>query len=374
MRRSQIGVCTEVLGLARCRTHLVSALGFMVLCLLISNLASAPAHARTPSPEIFAVSCAKKRVCAAAGRDWRTGRAYFMNTKSGGKRWKMRALPGQGEAYSVDCPSARRCVVGGISRDTGAATWSTFDAGLRWTTGRIPNPPNGLQTNSMSCPSVRHCVGAMYSAIGVSKDGGVRWKLTRYARPSISGVSCPTPKRCFAVGSSGRGALFGVSRNGGSKWNFRRLRVFGKSTTNLEDIECPTRRHCYVGGFMYQRSGGVIAFAASTSNGGRSWRWRMIGRGTSGDSRVQDVSCWAAAQCMAVAQDDLGSKEVSISAVTRNGGRSWNMRRIDNVGRFGGLFSVSCPSPKWCLAGGADGSGTLLMSSKSSGKNWTKLR
>lgn len=145
------------------------------------------------------------------------------------------------------------------------------------------------------------------------------------------------------------------------------LQMFGRSATVLSVIECPTKRDCYIGGHVYGKGGGVFATIASTRDGGRNWRKRKVGSGSNGDSEILDISCWSATCCLAVAKDDRGSQEVAISALARDGGLSWRNRRVAQAGS-GTVFSVSCPEPRWCMAGGGNSSGTLLNSTNIAGK------
>ncbi len=70
-------------------------------------------------------------------------------------------------------------------------------------------------------------------------------------------------------------------------------------------------------------------------------------------SEFQGVSCPAARFCVAVgtsSPDEYGQTMSTLTAILR--GKSWSIRNVPRVGSWSGLFGVSCPAVRFCVAVG----------------------
>lgn len=98
-----------------------------------------------------------------------TGRLFI--TDDGGATWRPLAVSAHFATESVDCGSARSCVVSGVSTKSNVPGYATSDGGAHW------QAVSGLGTQAVWCDTARLCVAAGFGAIAaqVSHDGGLVW-------------------------------------------------------------------------------------------------------------------------------------------------------------------------------------------------------
>jgi photosystem II stability/assembly factor-like uncharacterized protein len=181
------------------------------------------------------IACPSSRVCVVAGYG-------VLTTHDGGSTWTSRAVPrGTLPFVAVTCRGTL-CVALGYSEsaipsyasadiavsDDAGSTWALVDREVR----------SVSDLDAAACRSAIVClaVGEGYTvtkpgsppastqwpAIVSSSDAARSWKTARGPKPVtyLSGIACPTPTRCIAVGTKD-GATDGailVSANGGGSW------------------------------------------------------------------------------------------------------------------------------------------------------------
>jgi hypothetical protein len=167
---------------------------------------------------LLGVSCPSPASCVAVGDQ---GTAIW-----NGASWRYVALAAPSGAQAaglngVSCTSASACAAvgdyfsaAGLGPLTLADTWN----GTAWRFRPSPNPiPNGRnQLNAVSCTAPSACAAAGVDAAGdVNPSGafaetwdGTRWRLQPVPalpgamQTELSGVSCPAPGACTAVGTT----------------------------------------------------------------------------------------------------------------------------------------------------------------------------
>jgi hypothetical protein len=182
----------------------------------------------TPNPSsaassfLTSVSCASRRDCVAVG--------YSNSTPSGGsplaerwngRAWKIQRTPtptgaAATELFGVSCGTAGRCEAVGRWRKASGPEM-TIALGLKGKRWSVQQSGNGAGVfdnvlEDVSCVSPRACI-AVGSSTGSSTEiplaehwDGRHWKLQRVSTPAgavtgyLSGVSCPSPGACTAVG------------------------------------------------------------------------------------------------------------------------------------------------------------------------------
>lgn len=233
----------------------------------------------------------------------------------------------------------------------------------------------GGQLESVSCSSADACtaVGASGDLKGLTVTLAERWNGTSWQRqstpqpgrtvpgsvPGLTGVSCPTPAFCEAVGTnevSFTGISLAYGWTGGA-WRRQFFRAPpGSTSANLQRVSCASARFCEAVGFYTNSAGETADFAARWN--GSSWRLQRT-PGEAGSTRVilTGVSCASAQFCEAV-----GNSAGIGAFAERWNGTSWHAQALP-----GGTnaSAVSCVSVAFCEAVGSGG-GELW-----NGSSWT---
>src|SRR5690348_17196918 len=160
---------------------------------------------------------------------------------------------------------------------------------------------------------------------------------------TIAGVSCPTPRVCFAAGTGTREEGI-LERWNGRRWKRQRA-AFGEA--GPQAVSCSSPRACTV----------VTNLPFALRWNGSRWRkQRMAGASAGLNLESRDVSCPARRVCFAVALDDEGEDATS-PVIERWNGRRWSMMKIRLRARASDSFlnTLSCATATACVALGVDG-------------------
>ena len=259
-------------------------------------------------------------------------------TSDGGVSWTGQILANAAGGLSgVSCPSPTRCVaVGssfGSSGPDASLVFVSSDAGASWAPGTLPSGITGLE--AVSCPSTKFCLAvgnsaptggssaAVIDAIS-SKDGGSSW--TTAPSPgmgSVNALSCANARVCVAIGSSTgvTGSAQTLStKNGGAAWS---VSTIPHGMKYLLNVTCPTARRCVAVGYLGNPFQGknVPPGAMYSLNGGRSWSLGTLP--ASKASSINAVACSTAIRCVAVGSSS-GLNGTAKTNYTTNGGKTWS--------------------------------------------------
>ncbi len=228
--------------------------------------------------------------------------------------------------------------------------------------------------SGVSCPSPRAClaVGYQVDAAGAPVPLAERWNGRRWAIGSppappatgsfLFGVSCATARSCMAVGSSTRrGETVALAeRWNGIRWALQPAlqpggRIRGAHpTAYLAAVACPSTAACTAVGYAGNRAGtlGAPLIARWTRNAG--WLSQPAAPPPAAKAAfLSGVSCASPSDCAAVGflATRAGTSETLAEHWTQD---SWHLERIPTpVGATAvQLTGVSCPSPSFCSAVG----------------------
>lgn len=192
---------------------------------------------------------------------------------------------------------------------------------------------------------------------------------------SSAGCPCTPPTFCLAVG-----AWFGGSPHRGlfaEAWNGTRWRTIatpsGDQNDNLNAVSCVTHTDCMIIGSSQPGGRGHAVHLIAEHWNGRHWAVMHLPGSFSQELWTgnvigpSDISCPAAANCMAVGSHERAGTEVNV--VLHWNGRSWRTTKVPGPG---GLSSVSCATPGQCLAVGTSGIRTLATAWN--GRNWRAVK
>jgi hypothetical protein len=123
----------------------------------------------------------------------------------------------------------------------------------------------------------------------------------------------------------------------------------------LTAVSCPTRRFCAaVGSWSNEPYGGMDSAPLAETFNGRRWTLSLTPSMPTGWAGLFAVSCPSARFCVAVGQHRDGS-----GLVEQFNGARWSPMRL--AADAPSLLSVSCRSRTWCVAGGRSGLATLAI-------------
>lgn len=281
----------------------------------------------TQNADLLAVSCPQTGFYMAVDDE---GRIFRYN----GSAWYQAAAIANAAGYlnSVSCAARSWCMAilgGGDAVEMTGASWSTPD--------RI-DANNDLA--SISCPRVRFCM-AVDASGDAFRFAGSAWcvpkRLDISSNSEASSVSCPTQSFCMAVDSGGQSLTYD-----GSRWS--PPTAIDGSPGGLSFVSCASARHCT-----------VIDNAGDTENwSGTAWTLpRSINAAQSGIymslSCAQDNDCVAVGGRGDVVGNRIDPRYSGGGFVQSMEGSAWSsVQTLDAHG--GGFTSISCPSPRFCMA------------------------
>ncbi len=242
--------------------------------------------------------------------------------------------------------SAQKAAVAGILGDTssnGARTLPNSSSSTRAT-----SPPLGATSTTSSVASTT-----------TTSPSAVAWTLATTETVPLSGVSCPTPSMCIAVGGSAAGGDAVTLDNGGSTWQSL---VLPAGTPALRSIACASTTTCVaVGG----------ADTLRTADGGATWASQTV----AGISALNGVNCVDTTTCIAVGTGPPsgGCASSGASITTDDGAADWSTASIVPCAPLSG---IDCPTAQVCFATGVGylgpGKAGVIEGSTDFGARWNQ--
>lgn len=286
--------------------------------------------------QLDGVSCATATACLAVGTP-----AQAWN----GTRWTVLPRPPAGPLTSVSCPVRGSCqAIGPPPAGTRpiAARWT----GHAWQAERVPRPtpiPQSLALAAVSCATARFCMAvgdASRGATAMPSPGyrdttlterwnGNRWRIVPAPSPGhasrLTGVSCPAPTACVAVGSSASGSRTLAERWNGTRWTVQHTPDIGHiGYSALTAVSCASSANCMAVGTY---NNGIFGIAEHWDGSRWAMRRLPVPPGAPGEEPLvlpASVSCASAAACVTV-----GSSRAATMAESWNG-TVWAVLRTPN--------------------------------------------
>jgi hypothetical protein len=216
---------------------------------------------------------------------------------------------------------------------------------------------------------------------------GKSWKAAAARAPAgsngayLNGVSCPSAKNCYAVGSYSSGSTLGstlVEHWNGSAWSIvASPNAAGAATTSLAGVSCSgagAALACVaVGSYSPSAEGNPYYAVAERMVRGR-WYVVSTPKVSNGQSNaLTGVSCSSASSCFAVGGRRRG---LGATLIEHWDGKKWAVAVSSNpkgyrLSQFGG---ISCTSAKSCVAVGLSSTDAVTPSTlinRWNGKRWT---
>jgi hypothetical protein len=240
-----------------------------------------------------------------------------------------------------------------------AALVAPSAASAAWTVTPTPNARGATSLSGVDCSSANSCF-----AVGVVDDGSLnpgsfqpvveRWDGTSWqlmptpslglgglVGGSLSGISCPWPNVCFAVGGSFRGPL--IELWNGTSWSIQASPPVAGG--GLEDVSCSGLLACTAVGSALPDPNTFATLAERWDGSG--WHLQSTPNPTgSSVSTLYGVSCPLKRTCTAVGQSKTPA-DVTSPLVERWFGRvdAWGLQAAPQPegAESVGLGDVSCP-------------------------------
>jgi len=334
---------------------------------LVVLAAAAPATAAMAAPGAVSVARQLEGVtCPRAGSCWAVG-GQTLSGKTGpliehwtGRKWVVAHTPAAPGAalYAVSCLSRSSCwAVGGATpgSETHASIAEHWN-GQKWSLRVVPQPAGseGAILTGVSCPSAGRCwaVGGtdpfrLGGTALAEHWTGKRWSVVptpAFAAADLAAVACRSDVNCWAVGGDVGGPPPRTGHWNGTRW--RSVAAAPNTGGGLGAVACPGRQ-CVAAG-----AGGFPSAIAERWTG---TRWTLLSippiQGLN-FSNLRGLACFSATNCIGVGSYGTGS--VIKTFVLRLRRSKWTQVRSPNPARAGlaQLGGLSCTGRTNCWAVG----------------------
>jgi hypothetical protein len=275
----------------------------------------------------------------------------------------------------VSCGSAGNCTAGGYYTATETEAFVVDEVNGTWGTAIEINTAGYAQVTSVSCASAGNCSAGGYDLNGsflVSEVNGTWGPATEEAVIfQITSVSCGSAGNCTAGGYGGTGQLpeaIVVSQVNGT-WGTpvqvpgtAALAVDSSGDARVNTVSCSSAGNCSAGGYYYDGSGDQQAFVVSQVDG--SWGMAIEVPGTAAlnapisgaysEAGIVSVSCASAGNCSAGGYyEGFGERVFVVSQVNGTWGTAIELPGVAALSAYDTqISSVSCASAGNCTVGG----------------------
>src|SRR5579875_2153555 len=328
------------------------------------------ANENTAFNTLTAVSCHATDNCMAAGSYQNSSGTDQTLTESwDGSTWSVVPSADQGSGSNtlagISCGGAARCMaVGAYANGAVNATLAEVWNGSTWTATTTQNPGDeGNRFAGVSCRSATSCVAVGDQVNSSGADGtlaeiwnGSTWSVLTTPDPGtganyFNGVSCASASFCVAVGGQVSGA---VTKPLTATWNGTTWKTTTSANPTGTDnvlfgVSCPSATSCQAVGQYLKSSSSELALIESWN--GTKWSLATTPDPSPADDSLEGVSCFSAANCVAVGSYSDGAASVTFADSWN--GLSWLVFNPSNPGAWNNeLGGVSCPSATICQAAG----------------------
>jgi hypothetical protein len=312
-------------------------------------------------------------------------------------------------------PGAVTCLIllGSATGALGAATVAAPTSSL----SSVPRPGSSSELSGISCTSPGDCwaVGDFTSASGAQLNQALHWNGRKWslvptpspggtqhgASSQLSGVACPLPASCWAVGdyhTSGNSLTF---LNQALHWNGRKWSLVPtpepglmaqRAFDSLVGVRCISASNCWAVGSFTNPGNGLFELNQALHWNGR--RWSLVATPDPGSSSkgaldgLSAVRCTSAGNCWAVGifvqPVGTGESEALLNQALHWNGRRWSQASTPDPGGAGatasnGLNAVACTSSGNCWAIGSYGTffatpqTSLNQALRWNGRQWSQV-
>lgn len=314
----------------------------------------------------------------------------------------------------VTCPGAGRCLAVGdylpVDKDAargdpdgdGQATHTlaeSFGSG-RWSVIRTPDPGRGgAALSALSCPTRSQCVAVGYYRPApfplqaksapptyplVEEYDGRGWQIVPSpgVAPNtvLSGVSCPTPSSCVAVGYTTTAVQAGnavesllVEDFDAGSWSRIPISTPPGTSSGLSSVSCPTIASCVAVGNMASVSDLTTTHPLIETSSGGTWSSVPLATYDDAPGILYGVQCLSAGHCVAVGNTQALRSSGSALVLT-SAGSAWtgDVADLDEPGDVT-LTTLSCSSTTQCVVAGSSWESPFRILARIDGPGWQEL-
>jgi hypothetical protein len=323
------------------------------------------------------ISCTSSKACIAVGETSNASGTDLPLAESwNGTIWKITPTPNPAgsadtELNAVSCTSSTSCTAVGLhvnGSETGLTLAEVWN-GTAWSIQTTPKPAGSTNSalDAVSCASASACtaVGDAYNGQGTEVTlaeswNGKTWSVEATPNPAgaastlLTGVSCPSPTTCFAVGSDYSSNTESVTTLG-EAWNGKSWAIEptpdpkGATDSVLTAVSCTSSTACTAVGDSSE-----VALAERYN--GKTWTIQSIPNPSNVFPGVtlSGVSCSSPTSCEAVGNYFI-SDSVDVTLSEAWNGTAWQVQSTPNPpdAVTSALWSVSCTSETSCSAAGS---------------------
>jgi len=322
---------------------------------------------------LFSVSVFGLTGCSAATRPMTTSAPRVLGQERGTPEVVGQPAPaGTGELGAVSCADADHCWAVGVPGPNASTTTTTAnpgarvtvivatdDGGFTWTGQSVSLTPTPV-LSGISCPSPADCmaVGSTGDIPGtgivlVTSDGGTSWKQASVPTGAfvLTSVQCLSVTDCTAITSDGTNFWSAQTVDFGQTWV--RDGNLPSGFEDARDLSCTApagvnvATNCLVAGYSPTSTGHGQGAIMLSGDGGEDWAAATV---PSGLGVLQSVTCVNTSECLAV-----GTTSTTVSDVvpakgelllSTDGGQTWAPAPVDPP--VNDIFGVDCPEPLVC--------------------------
>jgi hypothetical protein len=318
------------------------------------------------------IGCATTAHCFAVGTSG--GSNLSFTEEWSGSAWSLDAPPtgsSQSQLDGVSCLTATNCYAAGFNETAvGYRTLIEHRDATAWSIQASSNAAGATDNflYGVACATATTCY-----AVGVSRAGGVptallerlsgsSWAITAIPKPAgsdettFTGIACPSPTSCFAVGyyeATGNPTVIRplVEHWNGTAWSVMASPIHtGSSDTEAAGVACSSSTSCFAVG-SYLPSSGEATFTMRWN--GSTWA-AVASPNPHPADRLTAVACASATNCSAVGLAAV-SPTTTVTLAEHWNGSAWST--VASPSTNGGesqLLGVSCPAATTCFAVGHD--------------------
>ena len=260
--------------------------------------------------------------------------------------------------------------------------------GTTWVAGTVLNPVGSTSSGltGVRCPSPTSCFAVgNYNTLTAVKTliehwDGTSWTVMTSANPvgpvidiNLNSIACPSAVSCFAVGSYDNGSSVNTLAEhwDGVSWTIQTSPTgTGATDSQLSGLACPSLTSCFaVGEFNTATAQKTLAL----SYNGTAWSLVASPNPAGTFAALNGVTCYSATGCIAVGGSSTASADNTLTE--RWSGTAWAIVASPNgAGTSSVLRSVACASATLCLAAGENvTTAEKTLTEKYNGTTWTVL-
>ncbi len=296
------------------------------------------------------------------------------------------AAPNSFRPLALSCSSATQCAGGAGYTATPLNSPAALLAlsGKKWTDTQAPLPAGAIAATqqatvaSVACPAATTCfAGGHYRDASGNQAmllswSGKTWTAAIAPLPAgansnpdavVSGISCPSPTWCTAVGQYDASPdQYGlILRRSDGKWTATAAPVptGAQALGALNAVSCPAASRCFAGGWDYADDGSSPQLLLLTWWQGK---WSDVdvplpkGAAANAGAAIDAIACPTVTECVAAGSYDnsAGDQEGVLLAWS---GKKWTattapLPRNAGANPWTSLNTVACPVSSRCVAGG----------------------